>query len=66
MGSGREEFEPEESPTFTHLMLAWLIFLAAGLAGIFAGFVDAWFVQIGIIVAPVIAIAFLMHLKNAR
>jgi hypothetical protein len=66
MGSGREEFEPEESPTFIHLMLAWLAFLVAGLAGIFVGFLDAWFVQIGVIVAPVIAIAFLIHLKNAR
>jgi hypothetical protein len=66
MGSGREEFEPEQWPTFAHLILGWLAFLVAGLAGIFVGFLDAWFVQFGVIVAPVIAIAFLMHLKNAR
>ena len=66
MGYEREEFEPEEWPTFAHLILAWLAFLVAGLAGIFVGFLDAWFMQIGVIVAPVIAIAFLSNLKKSR
>ena len=36
------------------------------LAGIYAGFLDALFLQIGVIVAPVIAIAFLINLRNSR
>jgi hypothetical protein len=33
MGYEREEFEPEEWPTFDQLILGWLAFLGAGLAG---------------------------------
>jgi hypothetical protein len=66
MGYEREEFEPEEWPTFDQLILGWLAFLGAGLAGIHVGFFDAWFLQIGAIVAPVIAIAFLINLRNSR
>ena len=66
MGSEREEFEPEEWPAFYQLILGWLAFLGAGLGGIYVGFFDAWFLQIGVIVAPVIAIAFLINLRNSR
>lgn len=66
MGYEREEFEPEEWPTFGHLILGWLALLGTGLAGIYVGLLDAWFLQIGAIVAPVIAIAFLINLRNSR
>ena len=65
-GYEREEFEPEEWPIFVHLILGWLAYLGAGLAGIYVGFIDTWFLQIGVIVAPFIAIAFLINLRNSR
>jgi hypothetical protein len=64
IGYEREEFEPEEWPPFDQLILGWLAFLGAGLGGIYVRFFDAWFLQIGVIVAPVIAIAFLINLRN--
>jgi hypothetical protein len=66
MGYEKEEFEPEEWPTFDQLILGWLAFLGAELAGIYVGFFDVWFLQIGVIVAPAIAIAFLINLRNSR
>jgi hypothetical protein len=65
-GSGREEYEPEGGPDYASVIWAWWAFLAAGLTGIVVDFFDVWFVQIGVLVAPIIVIVFLNHLKNAR
>jgi hypothetical protein len=58
--------KPEPEPDYFAITLGWWAYLAFGVLGIYVGFVDAWFMRIGVIIVPLGAIVFLNRLKNAR